>query len=214
MSTGATVSGRVEFVGTAVVPPFTGMTVALTPLGTQSMGLRSTPVGEDGRFTIPGAMTGKYFVTASGRSPGWLPKSAMVNGIDALDQPFELSMENIGNVVITFTDRQSTVTGTVTDGTGAPAQGTVVIFPAAHKEWISRGMSSRLTRNVRAQAKGAFSLPNLPARDYLILAIADDALPDLQNPSVYEALARAAVTISLAEGDTRTVSLKLSQVVR
>ena len=90
----------------------------------------------------------------------------------------------------------------------------VIVFPALYREWIAKGMSPRLTRNIRTQAKGAFSIPGLPARDYLIVAIADDQLPDLQNPAVFEALARAATTLTLSEGDTRTLSVKLSQVGR
>jgi len=179
------------------------------------MGTRPSPVGEDGRFSLPGAAAGKYFVTNAGRNPaGWYLKSAMVNGIDAIDQPFELSTENIGNVVVTFTDRQSTVTGTVVDASSAPAQGTVIVFPASYRDWIAKGMSTRLLRNIRTQPKGAFSITGLPARDYLIVAVTDDQVPDVQNPTVYNALARAATSLTLGEGETRTLSIKLSQVVR
>lgn len=214
LSTGATVSGRVEFVGTAAVPAFNAVSVALTPMTGQVGAARSSPAGEDGRFTTQGAAAGRYLINATGRTPGWFAKSAIVNGIDALDQPFELSAENIGNVVVTFTDRQSTVSGTVMDGAGAPAQGTVIIFPAAHREWIAKGMSARLMRNIRTQPKGTFSIAGLPARDYLIVAVPDDQVPDVQNPTVYDALARAATSLTLSEGDTRTLSIKLAQVIR
>jgi len=215
LSTGATVSGRVEFVGTAAMPAFSTVSVALSPVGAQVMGIRPSTVGEDGRFSTPGSVAGKYFISNAGRTPpGWFLKSAMVNGIDALDQSFELSTENISNVVVTYTDRQSTVSGTVIDGSSAPVQGTVLVFPVAYRDWIAKGMSLRLTRTARTGAKGAFSIPGLPARDYLIVAVADDQVPDMQNPNVFDALARAATTLTLTEGDTRTVSLKLAQVVR
>jgi hypothetical protein len=215
LSTGATVSGRVEFLGTAALPQFTTVSLALSPMGGQVMAIRPSPVGEDGRFSLPGAPAGKYFITGAGRTPpGWFLKSAMVNGIDALDQPFELGAENIGNVVVTFTDRQTTVTGTVTGVGNAPAEGTVVIFPSAYREWIAKGMSPRLMRNIRTQQKGSFSISGLPGRDYLIVALADDQVPDVQNPAVYEALARAATALTLSDGDTRTVSIKIAQVVR
>ncbi|HUR21635.1 MAG TPA: carboxypeptidase-like regulatory domain-containing protein, partial [Vicinamibacterales bacterium] len=214
LSTGATVSGHVEFAGTAAVPPFTGINLSLSTGGGVTFPVRPANVGEDGRFVTGGLAAGKYFISVSGRTPGWFVKSAMVNGVDALDQPFELSTENIGNVVVTFTDRQSTVSGTVIDAASAPAQGTVIVFPASYREWIAKGMSPRLMRNVRTQAKGAFSIPGLPARDYLIVAVPDDQMPDVQNPNVFEALVRAATPLTLSEGDTRTVSIKLTQVVR
>jgi hypothetical protein len=216
LSAGATVSGRVEFVGTAAMPPFTTMSVTLTSMGSAALPMRPSPVAEDGRFTTPGIPAGRYFNNTMARTdgPGWFVKSAMVNGIDALDQPFELTTENIGNVVVTFTDRRTTVSGTVIDAASAPAQGTVIVFPASHREWIAKGMSPRLMRNIRTQAKGTFSISGLPARDYLIVAVGDDHMPDVQNPTVYEALARAATSLTLSEGDTRTLSIKLTQVVR
>ena len=48
-----------------------------------------------------------------------------------------------------------------------------------------------------------------PARAYLMVAGAA-----LQNPMVYDSLARAATSVTLIEGDTKSVSLKLAQVVR
>lgn len=214
LSTGASVSGRVEFIGTATVPPFTGVTVGLTPATGPPFAFRPTAALEDGRFSTSGYPAGKYLVTAGGRTPGWFLKSAMVNGVDALEQPFDLTAENIGNVIVTFTDRQSAISGTVIDASSSPVQATVIVFPAAYREWIARGMSARLTRNARTPAKGTFSIPDLPARDYLIVALADDQVPDLQNPTVFEALARAATSVTLMEGDTKTISLKIAQVVR
>lgn len=216
LSTGATVSGRIEFVGTSAIPPFTGFNVSLVPLGGSAQPTRPAQVGEDGRFTLAGSPAGKYFINTTARTdgPGWFVKSAMVNGIDALDQPFELTTENIGNVVVTFTDRRTTVSGSVMTSGGVPAEATVIVFPADHREWIAKGMSLRLMRNLRTQAKGAFSIAGLPARDYLIIAVADDQLPDVQNPAAYDALARAATSFSLSEGETRTLSIRLAQVVR
>ena len=75
-------------------------------------------------------------------------------------------------------------------------------------------MASRLTRNVRAQAKGTFTVTGLPARDFLVVALADEDVPDAQDPRVYEALARAATSITLSEDGPRTVVLKIAQVVR
>ena len=214
LSTGATVSGRVDFVGSAAAPPTTGLTVALQSAVGNQLSVQPARVGDDGTFVTAGYPTGQYFLNPVGRLPGWFIKSAMVNGVDALDQPFELSAENIGNVVITATDRQTGVSGTVTGRSGAGVEGTVIIFPAAYREWIARGMPQRVLRNVRAQPTGAFSIMGLPARDYLMVAVTDPNITDLQNPMVYDSLARAATSVTLIEGDTKSVSLKLAQVVR
>jgi len=214
LSTGATISGRVAFVGSAAVPPTTGLTVAVQSAVGNAFALQPGRLGEDSSFVTAGYPAGQYFLNLVGRMPGWFVKSAMVNGVDALDQPFELTSENIGNVVITVIDRVTGASGTVTGGAGAGTEGTVIVFPAAYREWIAHGMPPRVLRNVRTQPTGAFSVSGLPARDYLMVAVTDADVPDLQNPTVYEALARAATSVTLIEGDTRTVSLKLAQVVR
>lgn len=214
LSTGATISGRVAFVGSAAVPPATGLTVAVQSAVGSALALQPARLGEDSSFVTAGYPAGHYFLNLTGRMPGWFVKSAMVNGVDALDQPFELTSENIGNVAITVIDRVTGVSGTVTGGTGAGTEGTVIVFPAAYREWIGRGMPPRVLRNVRTQPTGAFSVSGLPARDYLIVAVTDAEVPDLQNPAVYDALARAATSVTLVEGETRTVSIKLAQVVR
>lgn len=214
LSPGAVVSGHLEFVGNAPPPAPATFNVLLVPFGGTAS--RGTPVGEDGRFATAGSPAGKYLISTSARTdgPGWLVKSAMVNGVDALDQPFELGSENIGNVVVTFTDRRSSISGTVIDASNAPVQATVIVFPASYREWIARGMSTRLTRSGRSGPKGAFALAAMPPRDYLILAVRDEQVPDLQNPAVFDALARSATSLTLVEGETRTVSLKLTAVVR
>ena len=76
------------------------------------------------------------------------------------------------------------------------------------------GFERALMRNIRTQQKGSFTINGLPGRDYLIVALADDQVPDVLNPAVYEALARAATSLTLSDGDTRTVSIKIAQVVR
>ena len=214
LSVGASVSGRVAFVGTAPVPALTNLQVMLTPVGEQATRLSPGRVAEDGRFTVGGSAPGRYLLSAQGAPAGWFVRSAMADGRDALENPIDLAAEDIADVVMTFVDRQTTLSGTVTGANGAPAAATVIVFPAAHREWIARGMASRLTRNVRAQAKGTFTVTGLPARDYLVVALADEDVPDAQDPRVYEALARAATSITISEDGPRTVVLKIAQVVR
>ncbi len=214
LSSGATLSGRVEFVGTAAPVPFNGLTMTLAPQGEQAARVAPTRVAEDGRFIMAGYPPGKYLLTAAGRAPGWFVRSAMVDGVEALDQYIEITGEDIGNVIVTYVDRQTTLSGTVTGTNGAPVEATVLIFPAAHRDWIARGMVPRLTRNLRAQAKGTFTVSGLPAREYLVVALADADVPDAQDPRVYDALARSATSITLSEDGPRTVALKLAQVVR
>lgn len=217
LGTGATVSGRVEFRGAAAPPASVeAISVTLQPIDAQPTTLRISPtqVSADGTFTTSGYPPGRYTLTAAGRAtPGWVLGSVLVGGRDGVYQAFDLGTRDVTDVVVTFVDRPSSLNGTVTPArAGEPAMAAVVAFPAAWREWIAGGMAPQVARVVRSSPKGDFAMPNLPPREYLVVAVSSDAAPDLTDPTVFEALARSATTVTVGEGDTRTVSLRLMEV--
>ena len=223
LTTGATVGGRIEFQGATPPASPQGVTVTLTSIsgewasGPMMMAQASGAAGvkEDGSFTTTGYPPGRYLISTTGRMPpGWFLKSAMINGVDAAWEPFELEGRDLPNVIITLTDKRSTITGTTQTMTGAPATASVVIFPAAWREWITSGMNAQLARVVRTPDAGTFSIAGMPPREYLMVAVDSAQAPDIQDPAVFEALARAGTSVSVAEGDTRTVTLRITQVQR
>jgi hypothetical protein len=221
LTSGATIAGRLEFEGAAAAPPTQGLTVALTAIGGDwaqgplMMTATAGRVNADGTFVTTGYPPGRYVVTTGGRSvPGWFVKSVTVNGRDALYEPFELEGRNLTDVVVTFTDKRSTIGGTVQPQGGGDASASIVVFPSAWREWIAGGMSADLVRLVRAQADGLFAVAGLPPREYLVVAVEDTAAPDIQDPTVFEALARVASTVTVGEGETRSISLRIAQVQR
>jgi len=131
-----------------------------------AQGAPTVRVNEDGTFTTAGYPPGRYIVGLSGRIPtGWVLKSALVNGRDAAWEPFELEGRDLPNVVVTLTDKRSTIAGTTHTTTGgAPSSASVVIFPAAWREWIAAGMNTQLARVVRTPAAGTFSIAGMPPR--------------------------------------------------
>lgn len=224
LTTGATLAGRIEAQGAAALPAVQGMQITLTSIsgewasGPMAMAQTASAVrvSEDGTFTTAGYPPGRYLVALGGRiPPGWFLKSAMVNGRDAAWEPFELEGRDVPNVVVTLTDKRSTISGTTQSASGgAPAQASVVIFPSAWREWIASGMNTQLARVVRTPAAGTFSIAGMPPREYLMLAVESNEAPDIQDPAVFEALARAATSVSVAEGETKTVTLRIVQVQR
>jgi hypothetical protein len=225
LTTGATVAGRIEFDGAATPSPTQGIQVQLTAIGgdwtaAQGLGAMMPSSGgranEDGTFVTSGYPPGRYVVTTGGRlAGGWFLKSVMINGRDASFEPFELSGRDITNAVVTFTDKRSTIAGTVQQPAwGGDAAASVVLFPAAWREWIAGGMNPQFARVVRTPAAGTFSIGGLAPRDYLVVAVANEAAPDITDPTVFEALARVATSVSVAEGDTRTITVSVTQVQR
>ena len=61
---------------------------------------------------------------------------------------------------------------------------------------------------------GAFSVANVLPGEYLVAAIAPDRHVDLEDPSVYAALARSAARVTVEPGAQATVSLSLGGATR
>ena len=63
---------------------------------------------------------GLYRLSAGGPGNGWFIDSAIVDGQDTLDFPFEVKPGAApSGAVITFTDKQAQLTGTITNQRGA-----------------------------------------------------------------------------------------------
>ncbi len=74
-------------------------------------------------------------------------------------------------------------------------------------------MNVRRAKTVRAARTGAFSIPNVPAGDYLLVAVERTAPADLQDPANVEALSRGATRVTVG-ADPVTVNLTKTRVVR
>jgi protocatechuate 3,4-dioxygenase beta subunit len=210
---GPRVSGRVEFDGTPSNPsaPRTPqITVNLMPADGRfvSGGLMPAVANADGQFTTMSVPPGRYLITAS--APGWILKSATVNGRDASEIPIDLETNDIGGVTLTLFNRPAQLSGTVHDARGNPDEAaSVLLFPADYRSWIQEGMNNRRLRATRSAANGRFSMGGLVPGDYLLIAV-NDAVTD--RPEGIEAVASLAVRISLSESTNQTHDLTTVQV--
>ncbi len=133
---GLRVSGRVKFDGSANPPPaseWTQVPIALEPADAHTKSLAASARGRvdtDGQFTTVGVPEGRYILDVSGAPKGWSLAGAMFAGQDITSVPFDLR-DNVDGVVLTFTDRQTTLEGTVTSRSGGPDdKADVIVFPA------------------------------------------------------------------------------------
>ncbi len=223
---GMTVSGRVEFEGTGrgTFDPST-LRVALTSRGTQAFQMGGLPMGsvdESGRFTITGVAPGRYALTTvsgggrgGGRTGGpapigqHTPKSALVNGTDLFDFPVEIGPNlNISNVVITYTDRQQQLSGTIQDTSGGPTSDfTIIVFPSDSRYWLPQ---ARRISATRPGTDGRFTFPNLPAGDYLLTAVTDVEPGEWYDPAFLEQLGSASIPFTLGEGEQKVQNIRLA----
>ena len=211
---GMKVTGMVQFNGAAERPTpdrMGSIAVTLEPAdvrpGVSNARGRIEPSGQ---FSTVGVPPGRYFIRVGGAYQGWTFHSAQAGGRDASVVAVDLDSSDLGGVILSFTDRPSELSGQVqVDG---PAEATtVLVFPAEQAAWTGYGTSSRRFFNTRADKAGAFKVTNLPAGEYMAVAIPDKMANDWQNPKFLEGLVGEATRIRIRDGDKAVASLKVAR---
>jgi len=223
LAPGFRVSGRLEFASqtgrTAPTgPQLQSITVTLTAMDGRSLTslfdfAAPERTSAQGEFRTKGYAPGKYFVSVSGTGT-WQMKSATIGGRDVLDAPLELREADVGGVVVTFTDRLGQISGSVrAPGETDLSDATVLMFPADHRTWVENGMNPRRSRTARPSRAGAYSIPAVPAGDYLVVAIDSATSGDPQDPAFVEVLSRLGTRVTVGT-DPQVVDLSKVRVVR
>jgi hypothetical protein len=161
----------------------------------------------DGTFALDGIVPDAYRLTATAPG-GWWLRSAMVGGRDVLDHPLEIA-GSISGAVLTFSDRQTTLSGRLL-GQADQAEPAyfVAVFPADRALWQP---GARRIQLARAGTDGTWTVRGLPAGDYLIAALTDVGEEDLLERSFLETLAGAAVRVSVADGEDKRQDLRIGR---
>jgi protocatechuate 3,4-dioxygenase beta subunit len=215
-SVGGTVSGRVVVDGGGTPPKWSSVLLtARQPLRNQSSpGLLGTfrnsgsaRVKEDGTFVVEHVFDRARFQVTP--PEGWMLKSVTRGGKDITDAELSLrSGEELDDVEVTITDRVTTISGQLIDDKNEPIhEATLIVFRADADKWFE---SSRAVRATRPDQQGQWRLRALPPGDYLAVAL--DYVEDgaWNDPEYLESLRRYGTPISLAEGASQTVAVKLT----
>jgi len=174
---------------------------------------RATITDRDG-ITLGGFSGGRYFVRVLQSPQGWMFKSAVINGVDVSDTPFDFTRD-ISDLVITFTDRWSGLGGAVHDANGNPdTAATVVVFPANADGWRNYGATPRRLKSGATNARGEFGISSLPPGDYYAVAIPEDQADNWRDPKTLDLLARVATSVTIVEGEHRMIDLRTQEVRR
>jgi Carboxypeptidase regulatory-like domain len=205
-SRGLTVPGVVSS-ESGSMPTDQTIRVMIVPAGPdRMMTSRPSEVEASGRFQIDGVF-GEGRLSVMGLGRGWMIKTVDYKGANVTDRPIEFAADG-GPVRVVITNRIPIVTGAVTSSNGMPLTDyEVLIFTTDTSQWDRPG---RHIRTVRADQQGTFKAEALPPGDYYIAAFSS---LDEDSRTSAETLQRArtvAQEITLAEGQTRAVSLKLS----
>jgi hypothetical protein len=101
------------------------------------------------------------------------------------------------------------ISGQVQTTSSAPdPSATVLIFPADPASWVDYGAFPRRLRAIRVNRDGRFEAAGLPAGDYRVVAIDEEASANWQDPATLQALARLATAITVSGEGSYTVTLK------
>lgn len=208
-----TIAGRVQFRESSLKPPDPkAIRVTAQPFETQSTVIfapAAVTASEDGRFSIPGVVPGRYRLSASfpgsGRAGGWTIESVTANAQDALDAAFTiLPDQHVLDALVTFTDRVAQISGTVRTAGGFPGDYTAVLFPADERLWIPQ---SRRIQGTRAGPDGAYAFRSVPSGAYLLALTDDVENGEWFDPALLRRISSSALRISVADGERKTQDL-------
>jgi hypothetical protein len=215
LSLGATLMGRVVFEGIPSPPMYTGAALTTLPvdfvdplIGGSSLGFS---LSRDNTFEYRGIF-GRTLLIAQPKDPAWYVKSITYQGQDLADTPFDFgSTEFFRDIEVVVSAAAAAVTGRVIDDRAAPVRDyAVALIPTDRSKWMLR---SRWLKAGRPAADGAFRLAGLVPGDYWVVAVdrlqGSEVAGDLQNPDVLEALTSRGQRITLGEGQSQDLTLRL-----
>ena len=138
-------------------------------------------------------------------------KSILVKGQEALDAPFQIGPNEVVNdVVVTFTDQITELSGALVDGAGQPVPNHfVLVFPTTPAAWIQG--SRRMRSPSRTGEDGRYRYANLPPGEYYMVALTDFDSQELYEPGFLEQVAASSFKITIAEGEKKTLNFKVAR---
>ena len=105
-----------------------------------------------------------------------------------------------------ISDHPSVLSGQVSNGQGAPSDGTVIVFSTNADRWVQ---DSRFVRALRANEDGQFQISGLLAGEYFAAAV-DYVQDGLWNdPEYLDTIRRRAQRITVGESNSSTLALRL-----
>jgi protocatechuate 3,4-dioxygenase beta subunit len=214
-----TVRGRVSFEGG---PPlkdplqigiaFDGPRTLVSGAGTVRSGgsLGSISTGPDKEWTFEAQVSGAGVIRAQRRGD-WILKSVLLDGKDVTDTVLDFGTAYAGKPVeVVMTQRSSQVSGSVSDDRGQPANDyMVVLFSDDESQWTFA--ASRFFATSRPDQQGRFTITGLPAGRYLAAAAEYLEPGEDRNPETLSRLRNSATAIDLPEGESRSVTLRMSR---
>lgn len=211
---GARATGKLVFDGNErPTEPLTSLRMIAVPTDADSMGANASAFGmasvkENGTFEIDGLAGGRVFQFMN-PPKGWSIKRITHDNDDVTDRGHDFKPgEEVDGFEIVMTRRTQRVTGKVVNENGDPLKEyTVVAFPEDQQKWTLP--SNRWIQHGRPDQDGKFDITPLPAGKYLVVAVEYVAQGEWNDPEWLARAARRASKVTLEEGASAALDLKL-----
>jgi carboxypeptidase family protein len=201
------VSGRVLVDGAA--PPATSAAlVASVPDLPGAFPGYTAPLNRDGSFTFD-RLLGTFDLRLRNAPPGWFIQSVSLGGRSLPDTTIRIAGP-VNDVVVQVSARPSVLNGTVNSANGAPAAGiSVLVFPKNAALLVN---PTRWARWLKTDQSGRFTTGDIPAGEFYAIALADVDDSQWTTAEYLEPLRVRAVSVSLAPGERKTLTLTAENV--
>ena len=169
------------------------------------------PAGEDGLVREGGrfarrTISGPALVRIGGLPSGWALKRVTLGDRDVTDAPVDIRAgQTLADVTLIVSNRLPSLSGTVTDAAGRPADTPVVLFPADAARWLE---GSGALRSARPDQSGRYRFDTVRPGEYLVIAIAQMEPWQVNDPEFLEPLRARATKVSIADA-AATIDLKV-----
>ncbi len=211
LAPGATVRGKVVADGdTAFDFPLSRIRIgSVSDPDTIFVGSGSGTAKDDGTFEVAGLLGNKR-LQVYGMPDTWAVKAIRSKDGDAMEQPTTfLSGETVDGFEVVLTNRITVIQGTVTDDRNRPVKEYAVgIFSENPAHWGWFGTSGR-SKVVRADENGRYDVKGLLPGRYLVVAMNEIDTDEWVDSEFLERLLPVATAVTIAEGETKTLELKL-----
>jgi protocatechuate 3,4-dioxygenase beta subunit len=148
------------------------------------------------------------FALRSAPSEDWYLKSFTINGQDIADSGFDFGTQpdRITDAEIILSRNGASITGRRSDARAGGQGYFALAFSPAYE---SLPPLSRRMKFTRSATDGSFRIGGLPAGDYLVVAVPRLKTTEWQNPELLRQLAPRAERITLSEGQSANVSVRV-----
>jgi len=204
----STASGRVVLDPAIAASLPAGLQLMVMPIDPEPMmGGQPARITEDGTFELR-APAGRMRINIMGPMNGFALRAIRLNGTDITDAGLEFKPnEDISGLEIELTNKLTTMTGLVTNARGETIKEyAAVAFAQDREKWKIVG---RYQGVGRPDQDGRFKISGLAPSDYYIVAVDKLDQGQFTDPEFLDAIRAKATAITIHEGETKVIDLKL-----